>query len=302
MAMEPNRRLGVDETEEEYRKRQELRAKRRQKRRMQRMMIIGAFALAVVVVVVCIIMIFRAILGDKEEKPNSADLPNLTDSWTTITGDESGSVDLTAPPIPTGDRDKWQLLLVNGSIPLPEGFALAKEDLGTVGQNGVVYYFDKRIMDDFVAMVTDCNAAGNDLQVVSGYRGADRQNKNYEYLKTVYMGGGMDEATADVAARRIDPPAGYSEHQTGLAVDFITGTVNETRVEFDQTPEFAWLMDNAANYGFILRYPEEKTMITEMDYQPYHWRYVGPEDAKVIKEAGLCLEEYLASLPGDKTE
>ena len=80
----------------------------------------------------------------------------------------------------------------------------------------------------------------------------------------------------------------HSEHNIALSVDF--NYVNE---EFEHTKAFAWLVEHAADYGFILRYPKDKVEKTGVNYEPWHWRYVGTEYAKEIKQKGYCLEEYL---------
>ena len=79
--------------------------------------------------------------------------------------------------------------------------------------------------------------------------------------------------------------------QTGLAVDINADGVNSSGQQV-----YAWLADNAWKYGFILRYPEDKTEITKTDYEPWHYRYVGKEAAKEIYESGLCLEEYIGMM------
>lgn len=100
----------------------------------------------------------------------------------------------------------------------------------------------------------------------------------------------MDSSEAEaVAANSIARP-GSSEHSTGLAIDF-----NGVSEEFDTTPEYRWLMKHAADYGFILRYAEEKESITGIRFEPWHFRYVGSEHAREINRLGLCLEEYAGS-------
>ena len=86
-------------------------------------------------------------------------------------------------------------------------------------------------------------------------------------------------------------PPGCSEHNLGVAMDIIATADN-----FYTTEEYAWLMENAADYGFILRYPQDKQYITRVEYEPWHWRYVGVEHAHAIKASGLCLEEYLQTI------
>ena len=83
-------------------------------------------------------------------------------------------------------------------------------------------------------------------------------------------------------------PPGSSEHNLGYAMDIVC--VEEW---FENTEEFRWLTENAADYGFIMRYPKDKQDITKVIYEPWHWRYVGVEAAKEMKEKNLTLEEYL---------
>ena len=77
-------------------------------------------------------------------------------------------------------------------------------------------------------------------------------------------------------------------NEIGLAVDF-----NTLEVDFENTPAYKWLEENAHKYGFILRYPKEKQSITKIKYEPWHFRYVGPVHARIMKSYNLCLEEYI---------
>ncbi len=86
---------------------------------------------------------------------------------------------------------------------------------------------------------------------------------------------------------------GTSEHQTGLALDIVSSSYQLLNKEQENTPEQKWLIENSYKYGFILRYPSDKTNITGIEYEPWHYRYVGKETAKEITERGICLEEYL---------
>ena len=89
---------------------------------------------------------------------------------------------------------------------------------------------------------------------------------------------------------------GTSEHQTGLALDIISLYYQVLDKNQENTAEQKWLMENSYKYGFILRYPSDKSEITGINYEPWHYRYVGKEAAKEIYEMGLCLEEYLEYL------
>lgn len=280
--MEPNNRFDSQESEQEYRRRQAAKEKRRKKRRTQRLLLLGAFAVAALLLILCIVMIFRAIFGEKE--PVSSSVPSSSSSVSVPTSGPGVSWPVAADPT------VWNLILVNGQFPLPDGFTVETATVTSIGHT-----FDARAADALKRMVEDCNAvSGNSLAIYSGYRGATTQNERYNYQVNLFKGQGHGEAEAQQLARQVELPAGYGEHQTGLAVDFTTGTVQEPSINFAQTPEFAWLVENAKNYGFILRYPSEQEAITGIKVQPYHFRYVGVEDAVAITEAGICLEQYLA--------
>jgi zinc D-Ala-D-Ala carboxypeptidase len=126
------------------------------------------------------------------------------------------------------------------------------------------------------------------LTAISGYRSYDYQEMLLNREIEQY---GKEKAVMAVA------PPGQSEHQSGLAMD-ISSKSNEFQVniEFGQTKEGKWLAENAYKYGFILRYPEDKVDITKYQYEPWHFRYVGPEAAKVIHENDWTLEEYFQNV------
>ena len=126
---------------------------------------------------------------------------------------------------------------------------------------------------------------GINLQVVSAYR-------SYSYQQTLYSGyvSEVGQAAADEESAR----PGYSEHQTGLAVDI--GAANGVCVLeacFGSTPEGEWLAANAYKYGFLLRYPADKTAITGYEYEPWHFRYIGTALSDEMHKEGIqTLEEF----------
>lgn len=134
---------------------------------------------------------------------------------------------------------------------------------------------------NFESLGKNSKILGYNIIVVSAYRDYHYQKKLYEGYVSVE---GLDYAD-NCCAR-----AGHSEHQTGLAVD-VAGS-NEDYNEFDKSPEFRWMRDNAHLFGFIMRYPKGKEHITGFKYEPWHYRYVGVEVAKIIFEEKLTLEEY----------
>ena len=111
----------------------------------------------------------------------------------------------------------------------------------------------------------------------------------------VITGMSRDAAVAETALYVAAP--GCSEHNLGLAADIVSSDwySKNSGLEswFDQTPHYQWLSENAWKYGFILRYPKDKVEVTKIGYEPWHYRYVGTDTAKAIKDSGLTLEEYL---------
>ena len=114
--------------------------------------------------------------------------------------------------------------------------------------------------------------------------------RSYDYQVNLYNN--YVETDGKQAADTYSARAGYSEHQTGLAVDVYNGVIPYT--SFEETEEFTWMQQNAYKYGFILRFPEDKTNITGYQYESWHYRYVGKEIAEEIYKNNLTLEEYLA--------
>ena len=129
------------------------------------------------------------------------------------------------------------------------------------------------------------------LTPYSGYCGYQRQKTIYDNKVQAFILQGLPEDEAKQNAEKRVEPAGCSENGAGLAVDVISASAG-----FSSTNEYKWLVANAHNYGFVLRYPEDKTEITGMIYQPWHWRYVGIEVATEMKENNLCLEEFLGAV------
>ena len=142
------------------------------------------------------------------------------------------------------------------------------------------------------AMAAESPDALNDLFVTSAYRNYAYQEELYNGYVSDYIAQGMSEAQAIAEASKTSARPGQSEHQTGLCLDFIIKG-QKLDESFENTLAFAWLRENAHLYGFILRYPSDKVSVTEYDYEPWHYRFVGRETAVKIHNAGLCLEEYL---------
>lgn len=191
---------------------------------------------------------------------------------------------------PKPSADDWELLLANPSNPLPEGYV---PELETVTDN---YRVDARIADSVKRMFAQAKEDGISLVICSAYRSVEYQQTLFDNKSKELMDSGKPEDEAVAVAATIIAVPGTSEHHTGLAMDIVTPSYTELDDGFAETPAFAWLSENAANYGFVMRYPKDKQNITKIIYEPWHYRYVGVENAVRMKAADMCLEEYVNAL------
>ena len=153
---------------------------------------------------------------------------------------------------------------------------------------------DTRAAGPLLQMIDDCAAEGNRPLVISGYRTMEKQTALFrnKIMRLVEYDGVLWDDAPEIAARSVARP-GTSEHQLGLAVDIIDEGYPYLDEEQENSPTQRWLMEHCWDYGFILRYPNEKSEITGIIYEPWHYRYVGVETAQEIRGLGLTLEEYL---------
>lgn len=184
------------------------------------------------------------------------------------------------------EGSEWNLLLVNRDYILPDDFEVKLAPAVESDPDGA--QLDYRVAPHYNEMFLAAEKDGIELTPVSGYRSIKRQTNNFENKIETYMDEGYSKAEATKKAATIILPPGTSEHNAGLAMDICS-----LYESFDQTDEYKWLCENAADYGFILRYPKDKVDKTNIIYEPWHWRYVGVETAKAVKASGLCYEEYL---------
>ena len=204
----------------------------------------------------------------------------------------------TPQPTPTPDPDGpadpelWSLLLANTQNPLPDGYE--PPQLTTIDAAG--RQVDSRIADALQQMIAAAQEDGAHLVVTSAYRSYERQEELFVSMIREYLAMGYSNAEAYAATKRLRNVPGTSEHQTGLTVDIISQSYWQLDEGYAETYEAQWLKEHAAEYGFILRYPKDKTAITGTSFEPWHYRYVGVEDAQKIMAQGLCLEEYLAKV------
>lgn len=193
-----------------------------------------------------------------------------------------------ATPESSLDDLPWNLQLVNKEHPLAKDFPTPK--LKDVADG---YAVDERIRDDLVALLKAGEEAGHRPAICSAYRSHKRQRKLYHArVRQSKEEGKSGQEAKDDAAFWVAPPYA-SEHETGLAVDLVDASYQELDEKQETTATQRWLMKHCAKYGFILRYPTDKSNITGIGYEPWHYRYVGKEAASDIAESGLCFEEWL---------
>ena len=181
----------------------------------------------------------------------------------------------------------WNLVLVNGNHPMEEGYVPELMEL----EEG--YSVDSRILDSAQEMLAAAKEEGLHIDICSAYRSVERQGEVFGESMKVRVKEGLSywEAFSETSLNVALP--GTSEHALGLALDLISNQYTELDERQEETAEAKWLKENCYKYGFILRYPPEKTNVTGITYEPWHYRYVGKEDAKKIMEQGITLEEYL---------
>lgn len=183
------------------------------------------------------------------------------------------------------DKKEWKLLLVNREHYIPEDYTIEFTELS----NGEKV--DSRIYPDLQEMFDTARAEGLQLFVADGYRTQEEQQQLLDEKIEAYKNEGYAEEEAEAEAKQWVALPGTSEHQLGLAVDINADTSQSTRDEV-----YEWLAQNGYKFGFINRYPVNKTEITGTIYEPWHYRYVGKKAAKEIYSQGICLEEYIEQM------
>lgn len=179
------------------------------------------------------------------------------------------------------------LVLVNEETPLPQDWQVELVNISEDSEEQVAAC----ACDDLTAMTDKARQDGVWFWVTSGYRSVELQQEILDRKIQENQAEGMDAEQAEEDALRTIQKPGYSEHHTGLAVDF-----NDASDDFEETGAYAWLSQYAAEYGFVQRYQRSKAEITGIDNESWHYRYVGREHALRMQELGLCLEEYLEFL------
>ena len=210
---------------------------------------------------------------------NNTNTPTQTTNISTNSTQTTNKVEVT----------DWKLRLANYDNLLPEDFEV---ELANIDNSKDPKQFDARAVKYLKDMINDMKKDGNTkIWCQSTYRSVKRQKELYNASVQKYLKQGKTQEEADkLTLEYINRPGG-SDHNLGLAVDF-----NYVDNSFAKTSEYKWLLKNAENYGFVLRYPEDKEDKTKIAYESWHWRYVGEENAKRMNELNMCLEEYVEYL------
>lgn len=188
------------------------------------------------------------------------------------------------------DRDAWNLILVNKQHSVPEDYEVTLRNV--VGDK----MCDERVIPELLQMMQDAKADGVTLMICSAYRSYEYQVGLFEKKIRAYMNRGFSYMDAyQLSAQAVTVP-GYSEHQLGLSFDIVTPTHTSLDFAFGETKAGKWLAENGYRYGFILRYPEGKEYVTGIEYEPWHYRYVGVEAATIITKEQITLEEFIDNM------
>ena len=186
------------------------------------------------------------------------------------------------------------MVLVNHTCKMPDDYIFDTKECGSA--TAVNKTLQTVACDAFLEMQKAAAADGVTVWMQSGYRSVKYQTSLYERKTKYYLDKGCDNATAREKAAAVVNPPGYSEHNCGLAADLNSPEHTGLDEGFEKTAAFRWLCEHAGDYGFILRYPKDAEDKTEIIYEPWHWRYVGVENAAKINASGLCFEEYIETL------
>ena len=181
----------------------------------------------------------------------------------------------------------WYLTLVNSENPIDDNFQITLTRLRNKQA------IDARCYPELQAMMDDCRAAGLSPIICSSYRTYDKQEELFEQQVQEFINQGYGKLDAQRKAAGAVARPGTSEHELGLAIDIVDESNQRLNQYQENTDVQRWLMQNSWRYGFILRYPSDKTDITGIQYEPWHYRFVGNEAARIIYENNWTLEEYL---------
>lgn len=257
--------------------------KKKQKINKKRLVLIIAIFIIIIAIVVVVVR-------------HKSTVGTLAEQDTTSTGEVDNNVieDQTESEENSEEEPKkkiteWNLMLANSDNILPEGYEVEVANIDSSRQ------FDARAISYLNEMLDAMRKDGiTNVWVQSAYRSVERQKELYDNKVNEYLKQGKTQEEAEKLTSEYINKPGSSDHNLGLAVDF-----NYVNNSFAELEAYDWLLENAEDYGFILRYPEDKEDITKIEYESWHWRYVGEEHAKKMNELDMCLEEYIEYLENE---
>ena len=182
-----------------------------------------------------------------------------------------------------------KIILVNRSNPVPAGHLDSIEMVAVKVDEGFSVPLERETAERYLQMRRYLLSIGIHVEVVSGYRSQETQERIWNESVAAH---------GEAHTRRYVAMPGYSEHQTGLALDLTLYDARGDMVEDDDVEAYARLIPHYHEFGFIVRYPEGKEDVTGYQFEPWHIRYVGDEAAREIYASGLTLEEYVSCTHG----
>ena len=190
--------------------------------------------------------------------------------------------------------DDPRMILVSRTHKMPEDYPIETKECGSA--TAINKTLQTEAADAFLAMQAAAAEEGVTVWMQSGYRSVEYQEKLYTRKTQYYLDKGFSKDEALQRAAAVVNPPGCSEHNCGLAADLNSPEHTGLDEGFENTEAFRWLCAHAEDYGFILRYPKGAEAVTGITYEPWHWRYVGKENAALLNRSGLCLEDAAAVL------
>ena len=244
------------------------------------------YTIVSVLILILVFVLCGKALGHKKSKKKVKATTEITTEATTEDPEVAKKNKLIASAKKIYESNKDKLILVNENHELAADYSFEHHTLNCGEDVNSICY------DHLVELLNACNENNCEYNIVSGYRDRDSQSAIYDETVQKIVSEGLSEDEAKQQANASVQKPGCSEHETGLAID-LTSPQTTTLDEFTKDdPTNVWLAKNSYKYGFILRYPEDKQSITGINYEPWHFRYVGKKAAKFMHKNNLCLEEF----------
>lgn len=226
--------------------------------------------------------------GSEASVPEASAAESSAPETSSAAAGESSAVQSVSAPV----LDDWRLILVNPWNVLSEELPV------TLADTSYGYKVDARIVDDLDAMINGAKSDGVDLLICYGYRTFAQSEALFEKQVNRQLAAHPNytrEQAVEAAKLWVAPP-GTSDHHTGLALDIVTPSNQVLDDNFAKTDAAKWMAAHSWEYGFVIRFPADKTDKTGIAYESWHLRYVGRDNAKIMHEKNYCLEEYVEAI------